>query len=413
MRSKAIKHSFHNVGRNFDWDPSERGATYQHDVLHESQHSDDIIVESGSNGLNWSRGSSLSDVGGDLFIVRRIYEQSNTPTLTFEGDPTGPPDWLYQRTPQLAKTTQIDNGIFPWGWYPPTPPWSVMDAKGAEGISKTIPTAPVYNLAAALGELAGDGLPKAMLVADTAQRRTRRCVNAGDEYLNVEFGWKPLVRDVKAFAQAVVDREKILSSYHKLSGSKLRRTYRWRDETDEGEWTEGNVAPSPALYGRLYRPDCSFWLTAKATGRVEWWFTATYQYFVPKEKTPERWLSDAHHLLGVKLTPEVLWQLAPWSWAADWVSNTGDIMKNASALTNDSVVIRNAYIMRKHTVTYEYTNQVNNGYHSHPGPMRLTQKFTTVIKSRRRANPYGFGVSWDGLSPTQWAILAALSISRY
>jgi len=36
----------------------------------------------------------------------------------------------------------------------------------------------------------------------------------------------------------------------------------------------------------------------------------------------------------------------------------------------------------------------------------------TIHKSRCPANPFGFGVSWEGLSPTQLAITAAVGITR-
>jgi hypothetical protein len=35
-----------------------------------------------------------------------------------------------------------------------------------------------------------------------------------------------------------------------------------------------------------------------------------------------------------------------------------------------------------------------------------------VVKRRREANPFGFGIGWEGLSPTQLAITAALGITR-
>jgi hypothetical protein len=38
--------------------------------------------------------------------------------------------------------------------------------------------------------------------------------------------------------------------------------------------------------------------------------------------------------------------------------------------------------------------------------------FEVVTKRRTEANPFGFGVSWKGLSPFQLSIAAALGISR-
>jgi hypothetical protein len=39
-------------------------------------------------------------------------------------------------------------------------------------------------------------------------------------------------------------------------------------------------------------------------------------------------------------------------------------------------------------------------------------QFVVETKQRRRANPYGFGISFEALSATQKAILGALGLSK-
>jgi hypothetical protein len=43
-------------------------------------------------------------------------------------------------------------------------------------------------------------------------------------------------------------------------------------------------------------------------------------------------------------------------------------------------------------------------------PPNLENRFS--VKRRREANPFGFGIGWEDLSPTQLAITAALGITR-
>jgi len=47
-----------------------------------------------------------------------------------------------------------------------------------------------------------------------------------------------------------------------------------------------------------------------------------------------------------------------------------------------------------------------------PYPAVAPVTVRTTVKKRIKANPFGFGISWDGLSTTQQAIAAALGITR-
>jgi len=125
----------------------------------------------------------------------------------------------------------------------------------------------------------------------------------------------------------------------------------------------------------------------------------------------------AKQVFGAKLTPETLWNLTPWSWAVDWFSNTGDVLSNVSSWKSDGLVMQYGYIMETSITrhTYRYIPTKNwNGVSPYTGdykaiPPLIVEK---ISKIRRRANPFGFGVTWDGLSPIQATIAAALGLSR-
>jgi hypothetical protein len=118
----------------------------------------------------------------------------------------------------------------------------------------------------------------------------------------------------------------------------------------------------------------------------------------------------ANIVLGTRLTPDVLWNLAPWSWLVDWFGNVGDVSSNATALSNDNLVMRYGYLTKKVSVTYSYTcpDVRSNGH-------KLGSVTTGLINTsleRRRATPYGFGIDLNGLSVAQWAILGALGLTK-
>jgi hypothetical protein len=138
------------------------------------------------------------------------------------------------------------------------------------------------------------------------------------------------------------------------------------------------------------------------------WFSGAFKYHVPIGVSQGELLDEhyarAKKLLGVRLTPDTLWELAPWSWAADWFANTGDIVTNISNLGTDAMVMQYGYMMSSYkqekTTSFRYGNL--SGY----------QRFITERKKRIPASPYGFASTFDGLSTRQKAVCAALGITR-
>jgi hypothetical protein len=116
--------------------------------------------------------------------------------------------------------------------------------------------------------------------------------------------------------------------------------------------------------------------------------------------------------VGADPSPETIWNLAPWSWALDWFSNTGSVVQNISSFQSDGHVLAYGYMMEHSSSTDTYSLDgctLTNGQ-----PLEIPVfTLTTEVKKRRKANPYGFGVRWDGLSAFQYSILAALGITRY
>lgn len=121
--------------------------------------------------------------------------------------------------------------------------------------------------------------------------------------------------------------------------------------------------------------------------------------------------SEADKLFGITLTPDVLWELAPWSWAIDWFSNAGDVIHNATSFGLAGLVMRYGYMMQE--TSYTITNSLDHmnliGSETRGMP---PSTFDTTVKSRRPANPFGFGFTGADLSPTQIAITVALGLTK-
>lgn len=270
---------------------------------------------------------------------------------------------------------------------------------GATAISKTEPTNPVFDMSSALGETLTGGLPK-MVGHETWKAKTLRAKQAGSEYLNYEFGWLPFVSDLRDFAYAVEHSGKIVSDLHDHANVKIRRALELNKRNLMSVESKNYFIDTPRNTGvgsvRTH-------VTSRYDARE--WFSGCFTYYLPMDNSMpsrmKRYRAYAHKLLGVDLSPEVVWNVAPWSWAVDWKTDVGDVIHNASAIGHNGLVLQYGYIM---------VEQISE-LHKDAGKFGYSLQRTKRCR-RVGANPYGFGVSSGGLTAQQTAILAALGLSR-
>jgi len=286
---------------------------------------------------------------------------------------------------------------------------------GSKAISNTIPTDKGANLMGILGELK-DGLPSSISSILRWQDKTRRLQNVGGDYLNAQFGWVPLLNDVTKIIKTLMNAsERTRQFYRDGQPDKLvRRRFAFPDkvETESEEPRNAYLSEVPlAIQGPL---DTSRLVTTYSTTE-KMWFTGAYSYVALEANSKLEKLREfertAELLLGTRLTPSVLWELAPWSWAVDWFANIGDGISNADAFAQDGLVLKYGYLMRQttHGKTHTWTN---SGWLAGKGPGTVSNALTVIQKERYRATPYGFGVDVSTLSPYQWSILAALGLTK-
>jgi len=360
-------------------------------------------------------GVNYGDLGGEFFSSKRYVEN---PEMDYTTSLAGTRSGVFQASykgPVLAVGPSDME-------YPPYANSSSqeLDALGATAIARSSPTNPIASFSVFLGELSHEGLPsvtgqKLIELRGMSGRQRRNAL--GHEYLNYEFGWVPLVNDIRSFAAAIANKDQIIAQFLRDSGRRVRRRYEFpvvrsintSSQSDVGPWT------GPISTSLLTDPH--------SVGKLEWidtiekrrWFSGAFTYFVPSgsdiRSTMKRNAIIARKLYGASLTPDTLWNLAPWSWAVDWFTNAGDVLKNVSARELDGQVLGYGYMM-EHTVSRRvYTYSGPTGFQTqnvHPIPITLVSE----TKLRYKATPYGFGLSWDGLSATQKAIIAALGITR-
>jgi hypothetical protein len=290
---------------------------------------------------------------------------------------------------------------------------SYLDPIGAEAISIVDPTNPNAETGVALGEILKDRrLPIPGMQA--WKRRTEAAKAAGGEYLNAVFGWLPLVSDMQDTAQSILDGNTIMENYHNASGTFVHREF----EFPESESTETQIiGKSIANYGNISIGEMNNGVkpvTRSRVSKTRRWFSGAFTYSANSSGSSfAKCLgigSEAEKLFGVSLTPDLVWELTPWSWAIDWFSNAQSVIHNISSFELAGLVMLYGYIMEETSIvdTYTMPDDAIKG-----APVRIPPSTVShTVKRRREANPFGFGVSWDGLSPTQLAITAALGITR-
>lgn len=291
-----------------------------------------------------------------------------------------------------------------------------LRALGTTAIARCKPTNSTADLAVGLGELVRDGLPH--LVGSTLWRdKALTARNAGSEYLNAEFGWKPLVNEINGFAEGVVRGGDYLDQYIADAGKVVRRRYEFPPivtRTDSIFATNargitaglsGEGSFEQLAYGTVYKTE---------TVAKRQWFSGAFTYELPGWFNPssavDRQRLYAQKILGIELTPNTLWNLAPWTWAADWFSNMGDVVSNMSDWAVDGLSLRWGYLMEHTVSTRRFVFSRNP---ASQGPLfPSTVSLVSETKRRVRATPFGFGSTWDSLSSRQLAILGALGVTR-
>jgi len=388
------------------------------DFLNEPDLTETQVTES-ENHPGWKTrkpGFFTGDIGGEFLSVRRYTEGiKNAPRVQLSAEQTTNVSPLTIR--RIIRVGPILPYTLPQS-YPSSNASSnaVLNAWGAKAVAACKPTNPVADVATALAETVREGIPK-MIGAALWKDRTRELRKTGaDEFLNYQFGLAPLGREIGDAAYAIVSADAIMRQYQRDSGKVVRRRWNFPSEvTTMSTVLTGRTRPFLPIFSAspFNSPDLGRCVREVTTFRRRW-FSGAFTYYLPSDGnvfgSMARSAAMARKTLGLSLTPDVIWNLTPWSWAVDWFTNAGDVISNLTSWMVDGLVLHYGYIMEHSYVRETYTWTGGNGYAGAPTPLPMA--FVTETKVRRKANPFGFGLTWAGLTPIQLAIAAALGISR-
>lgn len=245
----------------------------------------------------------------------------------------------------------------------------------------------------------------------------------GGEFLNVEFGWKPFIKDLQDVIDTACTLQDKIDQIIRENGKPIRRKGRLSEDRDVDQTGQAfpfpyaNVYGAPPLYGVMGSGHTIYSVTTEVEEHISYSFG--FRYWIPDTGDPS-WLWRARAVLfGVAPTPSVIWEAMPWSWLADWFSNFGAIYSNLSPNAVDNLVTTRAFLMRhwKSRTLYKaaVSHPGDSGYYNFPGEANT---FTTTVVQETKArvmgvNPFGlpFGTA-PSLDARQLGILAALGVTR-
>lgn len=279
---------------------------------------------------------------------------------------------------------------------------------GGQAIAACRPAQPEASFGQFLVELYREGIPSLFQRLDF-RNQVEFFRGLGGNYLNVEFGWKPFVSDLRKTLTALDRSQEILDDLYEHSGQMMRRRYAFPvSETVNVE--VDSVLPWPTLTTAHWTQTSR---TVRTTQIKRTWFSGEFKYHLPPRGDFGSELRvRCRNLLGADITPELLWKVTPWTWLLDWFGSIGDLIGNAQAISSDNLVLRYGYLMQEATRVVKVTHLgVKTLGYGHVNPT-VTGTLIIQNKTRCRASPYGFGFTQGDLTPRQWAILLALGLVK-
>lgn len=342
------------------------------------------------------RGSTRWKSGGPLMLQKNTVTRTNSEFVSVSGGAYRYQGQLCCAVPGMSNNPSLGSFL------------TISDAKlrstGASGIARAKPGGPVMGLGQAVGE--ARQLPS----IPSLKKAVKSLQGLGSQYLNVEFGWKPLLNDLRDLLDFQAKIDKAFNQLRRDNGKVVRRRMTV-DKTESSSFSSFTTNGTyPTLHNLLYSQSANIHKrqTYIKSG-ARYWFEGAFRYWIPNLESPTKAAYIKAHLAGGIPTPELVWELMPWSWLIDWFSNAGDVISNMSLNAAENLVVLYGYAMGNSWTEESYSAQT---------VLRQGQSiYTTLhlrkeVKARIRASPFGFGLDLPDLSARQLAILAALGLSR-
>nr|UJQ84908.1 MAG: hypothetical protein 1 [Leviviridae sp.] len=241
---------------------------------------------------------------------------------------------------------------------------------------------------------------------------TKRSSRAADDWVGIQFGWLPLLRDIRNMVEVHRKSQSIMQQLRRDNGRPVRRRVQlFHNSSSTVSAQNGYNLFSPVLLGSMYATVPTATDTTTVTDRV--WGSSQFRYWLPEGTRDIEWSKSLlRKIFGFNIRPSVVYNAIPWSWLTDWFTDFGSIVSNLDNGLAERLTADYFYVMRE-TRTYtrrESTCRMRQG--SGSVTVSATSESGQITRSRLYGSPFGWGVTDFDLNPLQLSILGAIGFSR-
>lgn len=239
----------------------------------------------------------------------------------------------------------------------------------------------------------------------------------GDYHLALQFGWKPLLRDIRDFVLTHMNAQKVLKQLIRDEGRPIRRSTRIFDNS-----TVTSVSDVQTKSGTYVGPNfVTYFYKAPIRTRIitstidECWASARFRYYLPGGPRDVNWQRMMiARIFGLRVTPKVVYNAIPWSWLVDWFTGVGHLISNVDTSVVDRLAADYFYVMRKSGQKKTYVSDCTFYRTNSLASVTATVSGSSesFCKTRLTGDPFGWSTPENSLSASQLSILGALGLSR-
>lgn len=271
-------------------------------------------------------------------------------------------------------------------------------ADATKAFARTNPSRTVVDVPAFIGEL--KELPSLFQIA--GKHLLKRGANA---YLSYQYGWKPLISDLKGFLdfqRHVMKREAELQNLFNKGG--LRRTFQLSSDVATTRTTS-----TIFLESSLYTLSSTEYTVETERRR---WATSRWQ---PTVSSVPKTDAELHKLAvqavyGLSANASSAWNLIPFTWLIDWASSVGDYF---DAQRNSVGASCGGVCVMTHTKsTHRYGKVLLSTGGTWTGVKLPSPKIVVEQKLRSFSAAPSISASLPFITGTKLSILGALGIQR-